>query len=81
MSQDGISFLIFYQLESQDSAPGVFKTLRIESLQKNQIAFDIDLSLLERALKSCEPAEMASMKLSKKGSAAFLCFEIIIQVK
>ena len=69
-------------LDIQDATDGtgIFKTLRIESQQKNQIGFEIDLSLLERALKSCEPAEMASLKLSKKQSAAFLCFEIIIQV-
>ena len=63
----------------QDGA-GVFKTLRIESMQSNQIAFEVELPLLECALKSCEPAEMATLKLSKKGSAAFLCFEIIVQV-
>ncbi len=68
----------FLQYGPDDS--GIFKTLRIQSQHKDQIAFEIDLSLLERALKSCEPAEMASLKLSKKASSAFLCFEIIIQV-
>mmetsp|Transcript_78425 Transcript_78425/g.210954 ORF Transcript_78425/g.210954 Transcript_78425/m.210954 type:complete len:208 (+) Transcript_78425:83-706(+) len=46
---------------------------------RNQIAFDIDISLLERALKSCEPAEKASVKLSKKSTTAYLSFEIIVQ--
>lgn len=56
---------------------GVFKTYRIESLNGNKIGFETDLAQFQRALKSAENAEVATMKLSSKNGHPFMIFEII----
>mmetsp|Transcript_20266 Transcript_20266/g.31677 ORF Transcript_20266/g.31677 Transcript_20266/m.31677 type:complete len:281 (-) Transcript_20266:42-884(-) len=62
-----------------DGDESIFRTYRIESKNQNQIAFEVDFSLFNQALKSAENAEEATIKLTKKYGKAYLSFEIIIQ--
>jgi hypothetical protein len=52
----------------------------IESQNSNEIAFNINLGNLLRGLKSGTHAQEIHMKLTKKGSTAYLSFAILMNV-
>jgi len=58
---------------------GVFKTYRIESLNSNKIGFEADIAQFQRALKTAEHSEVATIKLSNKNGRPFMTFEIIVK--
>lgn len=53
-----------------------FESWRIESKAGNSIALIVSLANLSRALKSCDKAQRAVVKLAKKAGRAFLTFDI-----
>uniref|UniRef100_A0A0C3TN44 Checkpoint protein n=1 Tax=Guillardia theta (strain CCMP2712) TaxID=905079 RepID=A0A0C3TN44_GUITC len=53
----------------------MFRTYRIESKNGNNIAFELDLSSFERALRTAETSNLTTIKLAKRDDLAFLSFE------
>lgn len=70
------------QVWSGLNANTVLKEMIIESLQQNQIYFELQLDHLLKALKSASGnSTEVVMKLTKKNGAPYLSFSIVVQVR
>ena len=58
----------------------IFEEYLVESLNNNQIGFELSLDNLERALISGKLAQEITTRLTKKNNMAYLSFHIEIQV-
>mmetsp|Transcript_24142 Transcript_24142/g.33855 ORF Transcript_24142/g.33855 Transcript_24142/m.33855 type:complete len:277 (-) Transcript_24142:31-861(-) len=67
------------QVWSGINAASIFEDYKIESLNQNEIALEINLDHLQRALKSAQYAQEISVKLTKKNGLPFL--SVIIEVQ
>lgn len=71
-----------FQVWAACNSESLFENYVIESQNSNEIAFNINLGNLLRGLKSGTHAQEIHMKLTKKGSTAYLSFAILMnQVK
>ncbi len=68
------------QVWSGINSLSLFEDYRIESLNNNEIAFEINLDHLQRALKSGQTAQDITIKLTKKNGIPFLSLAIEVQV-
>ena len=70
------------QVWSGLNSASALKEVIIESLQQNQIYFELQLDHLLKALKSASGnSSEVVMKLTKKNGAPYLSFSIVVQVR
>ena len=62
-----ISIFVINQFLTIQLKNTLFEDYRIESLNNNEVAFEVQLDNLNRALKSAQHANDVHMKLSKNG--------------
>lgn len=67
------------QLWSGIPVPTLFESYLVESLNNNQVAFEVTLENLDRALKSAQLSTECICKLTKKGGSTYLTFIVEIQ--
>uniref|UniRef100_A0A7S0F1I5 Checkpoint protein n=1 Tax=Hanusia phi TaxID=3032 RepID=A0A7S0F1I5_9CRYP len=69
------------QLSPTGNEFALFRTYKVESKNANQIAFEIDLSSFERALRTAETSNLTTIKLAKRDDLACLSFESTSHVR
>jgi HUS1 checkpoint protein len=67
------------QVWSGIDSVSLFDDYKIESLNNNEVAFEINLEHLQRALKSAQNAQNIIVKLTKKNQTPFLSLAIEVQ--